>query len=237
MSYERRQVDERLEPVWNARLAPPESLVAAISGRVCRDLRTVKPVPSPTGIAARLFLVVVLTAMATGSLVGLGGLGHMSWTQRLLISAALAAGAAVLTLSLGWQAIPGSLQRYSPLSAALLALGSFLASVAALFPLRQTEAAWETGFRCTRGGLGLALPAAFLIWLVIRRGAAQSHALTGTTIGATAGLVSVAALQFHCDQQEMAHLSIWHGVVVILSGFSGFVVGSAVRRWGPAERI
>ncbi|MEZ5354348.1 MAG: NrsF family protein [Bryobacteraceae bacterium] len=209
----------------------PESLVAAISSRLCSGLRAVAPAPSPANMAVRLFLLIVLVTLAVTSLMGLSGAVRMTTLQRLLVSIALASGAALLALSLSWQMIPGSLQRFSPVAALALTLAGFLAAVALLFPLRHSADDLASGLECTRGGVAIAFPAAFLIWLLVRRGASQAYPLVGATIGGASGLVSVAVLQFHCEKQEMVHLSLWHGCVVILCGLTGFAAGTAFREW------
>ncbi len=207
----------------------PETLVAAISSRLRSGLQTVTPAPSPANMAVRLFLLISLVTLAVTSVMGLGGASQMTASQRILVCLALASGAALLAISLSWQMLPGSLQRFSPFAALAIALAGFVGTVVLLFPIRESEA--MAGFRCTRSGVVLAIPAAFLIWLLVRRGASQAYGLMGATIGGTAGLVSVAALQFHCAQQDMIHLSVWHGCVVVLCGITGYGAGSAFREW------
>jgi hypothetical protein len=52
-------------------------------------------------------------------------------------------------------------------------------------------------------------------------------------LGAVAGLLAVTVLQYTCDLQQVGHLLVWHGGVLVLSTLAGSLVGDCVGRFGP----
>lgn len=224
------QVDPQLDRLFGEACAPgvAEPVVSAISERLRAGIECSRPAPSAGGLALRLLLAMLLVTLAAAGMMGLAGMARMSVVQRLVVSLALAGGAGLLGVSLAWQALPGSLHRVSPWTALGVSLVAFLGAVALLFPMAEGNS-MESGVKCTRGGGALAVPPAVLLWLLVRRGAPQMWTVVGATIGGTAGLVAVAILQFHCPQQDVIHLGLWHGCVAVLGAIAGFGVGSALR--------
>ena len=105
-----------------------------------------------------------------------------------------------------------------------------LSSLALLFPWRGVQAFVAMGWPCLLGGLGIAVPAALLLWVIVRRGAPLSVGTLGATIGATAGLLGVTVLQFKCPLQEAPHLVVWHGGVLVVATVAGWAVAHLAHR-------
>jgi hypothetical protein len=177
---------------------------------------------------------VLLTLLAVG-VMGLAGFDKMDASQLLGITTILAAGVTLLSFCLAWQITPGSLQRVPAIAAvAILAVGFFI-GVVLLFPWHTPEPFLVRGLPCLGVGLGLALPASFLLWLVARRGARLSIGTLGGALGAMAGLVGVSVLQFTCNRQEAEHLLFWHGGVLLLSTVGGVLIAHLLDFLFPRE--
>jgi hypothetical protein len=54
--------------------------------------------------------------------------------------------------------------------------------------------------------------------------------LLGATLGAIAGLLAVTVLQYTCELQDIGHLLVWHGGVLVLSTLAGALIGDRLRR-------
>jgi hypothetical protein len=213
-------------------LAAPAPLVSVppeLSDRVAQALKTslrpVKPTGSAKRIAVQLFLAFVIMAVAAASFMKPAGLQAMTGGELLGVTAALAIGAALLSLSLAWQMIPGSLQRVSAKAAITVPAAAFLVTVAVLFPWRAPEEFFRAGWHCLRLGMVLAVPAAVLFGSMVRRGAGLGPGMLGATSGAIAGLVSVTILQANCEMQEAIHLLVWHGGLLAVSIVAGYLIG------------
>lgn len=213
---------------------PPEpapGAIDSIQARLKQSLAPVKPQASPRMLAARfLLLFLTLSALVIG-MMGTGGLHAMNWTQLVGISAVLVCGAALLSFSLAWQMSPGSLYRESPGVAVLAAAGGFLAATSVLFPWREQQAFVELGRPCLVEGLLVAAPASFLFWILARRGYVRAGGSLGATLGAIAGLIGASVFQFVCKRQDAAHLTVWHGGIVICSLLLGIFITRSVNTW------
>ena len=199
-----------------------------ISENAKKSLKPVSRLRSTSVRAAQLLIVFVLLAAAVTSIMKILGIEAMSPGQLAGISAVLALGVVLLSRSLAWQMTPGSLQRI-PAWAAVAILGAgLLVGTIVLFPWQTPEAFVERGWHCLRTGLALAVPAAILFWLLVRRGAFLNLTTLGATLGAIAGLLSVTVLQFTCNMQEIAHLLVWHGGVLAISTVVGALIGRSV---------
>jgi hypothetical protein len=205
-------------------------LTKRIQGALVASLRPVKPLPSDTVSAFRFFGIFVAAVLVLAGITGLRGLDKMSWAEALGIAAILAAGAALFSISLAWQVIPGSLERISSKVVSVISVLGFLAGVALLFPWHGSEPFIAAGWHCLLRGLAVAATGAILLWLLVRRGAPLSATRMGATLGALAGLLGVTVLQFQCIHQYASHLLVWHGGVLFASAGVGALVGGAVAR-------
>ena len=156
----------------------------------------------------------------------------MNVFQLIAVAVVLALGVALLAFSLAWQVTPGSLRRISVRAAVNILVAGFIVGVVFLFPWHTPEAFLARGWPCLKAGLLMALPAALLFWLLVRRGAPLEMNTLGGTLGAISGLLGVSVLQFHCDRQETEHLLFWHGGVLVVSIVAGWLIASAAGRWG-----
>lgn len=209
---------------------PPEWASKEWTSRVEKALRStlkpVKPAGSPGRIAAALFLLFVAAAFAVSSLMDKAGLRLMSGAELAGIAAVSAGGAALVSFSLAWLVIPGSLRRVSPNAVLALLGGGFVVATAALFPWMSGPAGFvQHGLDCFRMGVLMAVPAAGVFWMVLRRGVALEPAAVGAMSGALAGLLAVTILQAQCEMQEATHLLVWHGGVLAVSIAAGWAIG------------
>jgi hypothetical protein len=100
-----------------------------------------------------------------------------------------------------------------------------LTAMGVLFPWSAAPQFVAQGWPCLLGGVSVAVPAAALLWLVVRRGAPLSMRTMGATLGATAGLLGVTVLQVKCPHQEALHLLVWHGSVLVIATGVGVLAG------------
>ena len=204
--------------------AVPAAMVDSVSARMKHSLRPVKAQSSPAVLAARFLLLFLLCAAPVLLMMRTPGLTAMSMAQLSGMLLVLLGGAALLSLSLAWQISPGSLRRVSAGGAVTALSGSFLASIAALYPWHEPQGFLEHGRSCLSAGLLMAAPAAVFFWLLVRRGYPLATRMVGATVGALAGLLGAFVLQFCCDRQEAVHLLVWHGGVL----FAAVAVGAAM---------
>jgi hypothetical protein len=209
--------------------ASPE-LRRRIRGVLTASLAPVTPVPGIGILILQLIVMCGVLALALIARMGVAGAEQMSAEQFLGVTGILTAGAALFSMLLAWQMIPGSHRRLSTvLAVAVFGFGLFT-GIALLFPWSVSSAAFSLGWPCTVRGLAMAALGAAVIWFVIRRGAPVSATAMGATLGATAGLLGVTVLQFACIHQQALHLLIWHGGVLALSSGAGALAGHVASR-------
>jgi hypothetical protein len=205
-------------------------LCGNILSRLESSLKPVVPQASTQSLAARFWIVFLLFASPAIGMMGIAGLRQMELTQIIGISVVLLLGGVLLSLSLAWQMTPGSLQRI-PTKVAVPALAAgFLLGTALLFPWHAPTAFFAPGWHCFKMGIAMAVPVAFLFWLLARRGAPQAISSLGGTLGAIAGLFGATVLQFTCSRQEAGHLLVWHGGVLMASILMGVLIAQVVSR-------
>src|SRR5581483_2862199 len=215
---------------------PPEGigdaagLQSGIRNSLQNSLTCVAPIRSSAVLALQLGVSLLAFAVPAAATMGVAGVRQMSSIQLLAIPVFFVAGAGLLCRSLAWQMVPGSLHRYSPGMLAALLLAGFLMIAAVLFPFREPEAFADRGWHCLKAGLFLAAPGSLLFWILVRRGAVLRVRVLGATLGAAAGLVSVAVLQAACPYQDLAHLLVWHGSVWVISVVAGAGMASCIQR-------
>ena len=218
---------------WLIQGLPPEEpspeVYEKIQNELKRSLRPVTPQPAPRVLAAQFLVVFLLFASPAIGMLGVAGFHEMRLVQLIGIGCVLVFGATLLSLSLAWQMTPGSLHRVPARVAVLTLAAGFLAGVAILFPWRAPEAFLLRGWYCLRAGVLLAIPAALLFGLLVRRGHALPTGALGATLGAIAGLLGASVLQLTCDRQDAGHLLVWHGGVLIVSIALGMLVAWAVN--------
>jgi negative regulator of sigma F NrsF-like protein len=202
------------------------------------SVRPVRALPSSGTLVLQFGVVFLLFAAVATAISGIGGLHQMALLQMFGMSAVFLLGTALLSLSLVWQMIPGSLQRYSPkiILPALALL--FVLGIVLLFPEDAPEAFLARGWHCLNTGLLMSAAAAFMFWgLIARRGVTLGVSAIGATLGACAGLVSVTVLQVACSHQDIAHLVVWHGAVLAGSVVLGVGIAHALHRISRSDAL
>ncbi|GAO77506.1 NrsF family protein [Sphingopyxis sp. C-1] len=146
---------------------------------------------------------------------------------------------AALGLSAAWSALrmglPGVGRDYSgwrwaglaslalPLTALFMGFGDSHGAIEALRP--------HNGLRCTLDGLvgGLGVGIALFCWL--KGSAPTSPVRAGLVIGIAAGAAGATILALHCSSDDMVHIAVWHGLVVLSSAAAGRFILTPLLRW------
>jgi len=194
--------------------------------------RPVRALPSSGILVLQFWVVFLLFAAMAVAMTGIAGIRQMSLTQMFGMSAIFLLGTALLSLSLVWQMIPGSLQRYATRVIAPTLAAGFLLGVVLLFPWQAPQAFLARGWHCLNTGFLMSGAAAFVFWIFAGRGTTLGIGAMGATLGGCAGLVSVTVLQFACSHQDLGHLVVWHGAVLAGSIILGVGIAHALRRVG-----
>lgn len=214
---------------------PSKELRGRIESAIGGTLQPVSPLP-PVYMRAGLFLLLFLLVSLAGVILrGPDGFRQMSMLYRLANFLIAALGGWLLSYLLGMQMAPGSLHRFSLRMAAASLTIMFLTGAALLVPWNTGGEFLVQGWPCFRAGTLMALPVALACWLLARRGRPLSVGLLGGTLGAIAGLLGGTVLQFTCTRQEVSHLVVWHGGVIIVSAALGVLIAE-VCRWMDLQR-
>ncbi len=229
--------DEEIEGLLRTAPAPEMSaqLPHKISSTLTTSLQPVKPMPG-TGVLTFQFASVFLVfAAALIAMMGVTGFRTLDIWQAFGMVGILALGVTLFSVALAWQIRPGSLQKI-PAALCWLCFGlGFLTGAALLFPWRAAErlvshAFLAHGASCLLPGSAVAIPGGILFWLLSRRGVALSATAFGGSLGAIAGLLGVTVLQFRCIYQNMAHLVVWHGSVLLVAIAAGVLLARVLDR-------
>jgi len=220
---------------WFAAGPASTGLSPALCDRITDSLTSsLQPARRIPPLRVTVFSMLVMCALwvaALLSVTGAAGVARMTPLQLSGVSVLLAAGVFLLSLSLSWQMRPGSRQRFGAGRAMGVCGAGVLAGVALLFPWQTQPGFVMVGWPCLAAGLGMAAPAALLLWLVVRRGAPLSAGAMGATLGATAGLLGLTVLQYRCPHQDALHLLVWHGGVVAAAAIAGLAVAWLAQRF------
>jgi hypothetical protein len=107
---------------------------------------------------------------------------------------------------------------------------------ALLFRNYRTDHFISSGIACLLAGLVIAIPAALLSSLLLRRGFAVNPASAGLTGGALAGVSGVTMLELQCSNFQALHVLVWHTAVLPVSAAAGALVGWAAHAlWRKAH--
>ena len=208
---------------------PSSASLDQIATMLATDLRPVRP------IAAKKYTFITLVAIVVGvvalSVARMGALAIpvMSSLQTYAILGSLAVSIGLSAYSLVNQIVPGSRHRISPRLLPLTVSIFLMLLIAVVFPFRPEPDFWTRSWSCIRVGTIIGVLAALPLWLVLRRGAILSPAITGTAIGFFAGLAALTTLEIHCPNIQASHVLVGHLGVVILCAVTGLLLGTTVE--------
>lgn len=219
---------------WMSEVSPAASISPAHEQRIAHSLQMslppVRPLPPLQVSIAKL--IVLFVAVSAGFIVAMGtaGIARASLTQIVGIGVLLTTGVYLFSAMLAKQMRPGSYQPL-PWQTVLAAIGiALLTAMGVLFPWDAGPRFVAQGLPCVLAGVSMAVPAAALLWLAVRRGAPLSMITTGATLGAAAGLLGLTVLQAKCPHQEAPHLLAWHGSVLLIATGAGVLTGWLAQR-------
>ena len=204
-------------------------LVRRIQGAITKNLEAVRPLPPP-----RVFLfacgIVFVVFVAVGAMpFGLNGWANLASFQRVGVFATLTLSATIVTLSVVEQMVPGSKQTLRPGVAPVVVLITLVAAIAIMFRPQQDSTFMRSGIACIRNGLANSIPAVFIFWLLLRRGAILYPKLIGAAVGMLAGLAGLTGLELSCPNVNVFHILVWHCGGVLISTVGGALLGGAAE--------
>ena len=209
---------------------PADKELAQVKDALRKNLHPVRSMLPPAAFLAAF--VSVFAALLFASTFYYSGYGWdmlLSFQKAAVFSTIIAA-AALLSFSLVRQIVPGS---------GVSAPGRWVAGIivmlcltcAAVFQGRLEVNFLRNGEACLAAGIPFALPAAFLFWLLLSRGASLSPLATGATAGSLAGLVSTGVLEIHCPNMNLWHILTWHVGISAGGGIAGLLLAWGAERW------
>jgi hypothetical protein len=217
-------------PSADARMDP--SQIDRLQKMIVGGLHPVRPLrPSWVFLSAFALIFVALSCLGVLYLKPYGWFVLMPG-QKIAVFATLAASAGLLAFSLVKQMVPGQKPLLRP---GLLPVGLFVLLclvVASVFQVRTDPHFLQSGEACLKAGIPYAIPAAFVFWLILRRGAILSPRVVGALTGMLAGLVSTTVLEVHCPNLNLWHILTWHVGIAFLGLVAGVLVaiaGQAIR--------
>jgi hypothetical protein len=198
-----------------------------IEARVIADLRPVRPLHRLYVFAALIAIFVVAVAVAVYRL-GAFAITAMSPLQASVIWGTLAVCTGLLVSSLVQQIVPGRRHRIAPHLAPAGIIVALAGVIALLFHFQPERNFWAKDWACLKTGISLGAIVAVPLWLVLRRGAILSPALTGAATGLLAGLAGTSSLELHCPNLHAAHILVSHLGVAVLGATVGLFTGIVV---------
>jgi hypothetical protein len=223
------EVDKVLQKASGIAPQVEPAMLKHIADSINSSLRPVRPLPPTWVLTGGLALICAAVAVAAAARAGFYGIEKLGLSERVLIFSTLGILVWVAGKEFVSQLIPGSSQRFSV--GAFLTIGSaaLLGVFALVFRDYRTDHFISAGIACLLTGLLLAIPAAFLSWLLLQRGFAVNPVAAGLVGGALAGLSGVTMLELHCANFQALHVLVWHTAVVPVSAAAGALVGWALR--------
>ncbi len=130
--------------------------------------------------------------------------------------------------------VPGSKQVFAPAVLLVTILIVLMIVIATTFGSQRESAFIAGGLMCIKNGLTFSIPAAFLLWFILRRGAILYPKIIGAVAGGLAGLAGLSVLEVNCANLNVFHILIWHEGVVVIGSLGGALLGATVesiQRW------
>jgi len=122
----------------------------------------------------------------------------LTTAQKIAVFCGFATGAVPLAVSMVGQMTPGSKYIVTKLRRLPLILVSELLLLAAVFRPQQESAFVSNGLTCMKIGLMYSMNTAFLVWILLRRGAVQYPKLMGAAAGGFTGSLVSVVLEIIC---------------------------------------
>jgi hypothetical protein len=215
------------------RLLSSEASAAARQARsaILGDLRPVRPLPAAWILTLLFAGAFAITAVASGGLLGVHGFHALDNLQRVTIYPTLIALALVAAVACSRQMRPAGGSGFGGVSL-LLTLFCFPAVAAAIFRGYSTANLVPEGIPCITAGLLVALPTAFLVACILRRGFVLNWGGAGLAAGVLSGLTGLGMLEVHCPNLKAIHIIVWHLGVVVVSAAFGFAIGRVIDYTG-----
>jgi hypothetical protein len=208
---------------------PSESQLRRINSGILQDLKPIRPL-APSHVLLLWCGIVFLAVVAVGVLLlGMNGWGALSLAQRIVLFVTLSVSALSLAISMVRQMVPGSRHIIAPAVVLVAIPVGLLLVIEALFRSQQEPAFFSIGVMCAKNGLTYSIPAGFLLWLILRRGAILYPRLTGAVAGGLASLAGLSVLEINCANLNVFHLLVWHVGVVVIGSVGGGLLGGAVE--------
>lgn len=221
-------------------IRPSESQLRRINASILEDLRPIRPL-APSLILLLACGIVFLAVVAVGALLlGMNGWGTLSLAQRIVLFVTLSVSAFLLAISMVRQMVPGSKHMIAPAVVIVSIPVGLMIVIEALFRSQQEPAFFSAGIMCMKNGLTYSIPAGFLLWLVLRRGAILYPKLAGAIAGGLAGLTGLSVLEVNCPNLNAFHILVWHMGIVVIGSVGGGLLGGAVEsiaRWRKRARF
>ena len=198
------------------------------------DLKPIRPLPPPRILLLASAIVFLSVVVAGALLLGTTGWHVLNMLQRTAVFVTLAVSAVLLANSMVRQMVPGSKHAFAPATLPIAILIALMLVIVATFRSQRELAFILGGLACMKNGLSFSIPAAFLLWLILRRGAVLLPRLIGAAAGGLAGLSGLSVLEVNCPNLNVFHILVWHGGVVVIGSLGGALVGAAVesiQRW------
>jgi hypothetical protein len=214
---------------------PSERQLRRIETNIVASLKPVRPLPPSSGFLFACAIIFFSLAATGASLLGMDGWHALTVAQRIAVFMTVSASAVLWAVSMVRQMVPGSKHAFAPAMLPFAILVALVLMMAATFRSRPDSAFIAGGLICMKNGLKYAIPAAFLLWLILRRGAILFPKLIGAAAGGLAGLIGLSVLEVNCPNLNVFHILVWHGGVVLISSLGGALVGAAAESIGRSR--
>jgi hypothetical protein len=209
---------------------PSQETLRQITEGMATNLRPVRPMaPARYFFGALVGIFVSIVALGVDGM-GAFAIAVMTPLQTAAILSALGVSTGLLAYSLVQQMVPGTRHRISPRLLPVCITISLMIAMVLLFQFQYERNFWGNAWACIRAGTPFGVLAAVPVWLVLRRGAILSPALTGAATGLFAGLVGTSVLEIHCPNLDAWHILVSHLGVAVLCTLAGLVIGLVIER-------
>jgi hypothetical protein len=214
------------------RSAAPDSdsvTIARAKASLPGSLAPVRPIRSPWVFVCLFVAAFAAIALCGAWTFGIRGLPVLSVVRRAVIFPVVLAGAWIAAIASAREMRPAGGRGMGPVA---LTIGVCvpLVAFAVLFHDYNFQNFVPEGVKCLLAGLACAIPAALLIFLLLRRGFILDYRAAGLAAGTLAGLAGLGMLELHCPVLKAPHIMFWHVAVVWVSGISGWAAGWIVPK-------